>query len=65
MEWDEKMKMGNQWRGLATEEVEYLSEKAKEKRAAEKIVKDQEAQDVAEYREYVYTWPACILARTR
>jgi hypothetical protein len=45
------MKMGNQWRGLATEEVEYLSEKAKEKRAAEKIVKDQEAQDVAEYRE--------------
>jgi hypothetical protein len=55
LEWDEKMKMGNQWRGLATEEVEYLSEKAKEKRAAEKIVKDQEAQDVAEYREYVYT----------
>jgi hypothetical protein len=47
------MKMGNQWRGLATEEVEYLSEKAKEKRAAEKIVKDQEAQDVAEYREWV------------
>jgi hypothetical protein len=47
------MKMGNQWRGLATEEVEYLSGKAEEKRAAEKIVKDQEAQDVAEYREWV------------
>jgi hypothetical protein len=31
--------------------VEYLSGKAEEKRAAEKIVKDQEAQDVAEYRE--------------
>ena len=45
------MKMGNHWRGLATEEVEYLSEKAKEKRAAEKIVIDQEKQDVAEYRE--------------
>jgi hypothetical protein len=54
------MKMGNQWRGLATEEVEYLSEKAREKRAAEKLIEDQEKQDLAEYREYatvyVHQW---------
>jgi hypothetical protein len=50
------MKMGNQWRGLATEEVEYLSEKAREKRAAEKLIEDQEKQDLAEYREYAIVY---------
>ena len=56
-EWDEKMKLGNQWRGLGAEELDFLAKKAHEKRAAEKKIEDQEKQDVAEYREYVVSFP--------
>jgi hypothetical protein len=45
------MKLGNQWRGLGAEELKFLAEKANEKRAAEKVVEDQEKRDLAEYRE--------------
>jgi len=55
-EWDEKMKLGNQWRGLGPEELKFLADKANEKRAAEKIVEDQEKRDLAEYRECVPTF---------
>lgn len=47
------MKLGNQWRGLGPEELKFLADKANEKRAAEKLVEDQEKRDLAEYREYV------------
>lgn len=47
------MKLGNQWRGLGPEELKFLSDKAKEKRAAEKVIEDQEKQELAEYREWV------------
>lgn len=51
MEWDEKMKLGNQWRGLGPEELDFLATKAKEKRAAEKLVEEQEKAELAEYRQ--------------
>lgn len=45
------MKLGNQWRGLGPEELNFLAQKAKEKREAEKIVEDQEKSELAEYRQ--------------
>ena len=64
-EWDEKMKLGNQWRGLGAEELDFLAKKAHEKRAAEKKIEDQEKQDVAEYREYVvsFSLPSALAGR--
>ncbi|WVR09160.1 hypothetical protein IAU60_006222 [Kwoniella sp. DSM 27419] len=50
-EWDAKMKLSNQWRGLDTEEQRFLAEKEAERRAAERAVEDKEAEEVREYRE--------------
>ncbi len=50
-EWDVKMKLSNQYRGLESEELQFLAEKAKERRAAEKLVEQAENDEVREYRE--------------
>lgn len=52
-EWDNKMKLGNQYRGLHADEYDFLSEKMKEQRDKERRVKDQDNAEVMEYREYV------------
>lgn len=63
------MKLGNQWRGLGPDELKFLADKANEKRAAEKVVQDQEKRDLAEYRESVLpsdntSWAALITQET-
>ncbi|ORX39037.1 N-terminal domain of NEFA-interacting nuclear protein NIP30-domain-containing protein [Kockovaella imperatae] len=50
-EWDAKMKLSNQYRGLDTEEQKFLSDKAAERRAEEKKRQDAENAEVMEYRE--------------
>ena len=49
------MKLGNQWRGLGPEELDFLATKAKEKRAAEKVIEEQEKSELAEYRQCVFS----------
>ncbi|KAK8843411.1 hypothetical protein IAR55_007068 [Kwoniella newhampshirensis] len=50
-EWDSKMKLSNQWRGLDSEEQRFLAEKEAEKRAEQRKVEEREADEVREYRE--------------
>ncbi|WRT68938.1 uncharacterized protein IL334_005920 [Kwoniella shivajii] len=50
-EWDNKMKLSNQWRGLDSEEQMFLREKEAEKRAEQRKVEDKEAEELREYRE--------------
>lgn len=46
------MKLSNQYRGLETEELQFLAEKARERKAAEKLVEQAENDEVREYREW-------------
>jgi hypothetical protein len=50
-EWDTKMKLSNQYRGLDSEELNFLAEKAKERRLEEKAREEIENAEVREYRE--------------
>lgn len=52
-EWDEKMKLSNQYRGLDTEEYGFLAARAREQREKERQVADEESREIASYREYV------------
>jgi hypothetical protein len=52
-EWDEKMKLGNQYRGLHTDELMFLEEKSRERRAAEREREEAEDEEVRNYREWV------------
>jgi hypothetical protein len=52
-EWDEKMKLSNQYRGLDTEEYGFLAARAREQREKERQVADEESRGIASYREYV------------
>ena len=47
------MKLSNQYRGLETEELQFLADKAKERRAAERKQEEQENAEISEYREWV------------
>lgn len=53
-EWDTKMKLSNQYRGLETEELHFLNERAKERRMAERQREEEENAEVREYREYIH-----------
>ncbi|WWC64152.1 uncharacterized protein I303_106760 [Kwoniella dejecticola CBS 10117] len=50
-EWDAKMKLSNQWRGIDSEEQRFLMEKDAEKKAEQRKVEEREAEDLREYRE--------------
>ncbi|WVQ93325.1 hypothetical protein IAU59_000393 [Kwoniella sp. CBS 9459] len=50
-EWDNKMKLSNQWRGLDSEEQRFLAEKEAEKRAEQRKLEEKEAEELREYRE--------------
>lgn len=47
------MKLGNQYRGLHADEYDFLSEKMREQRDKERLLKDQDNAEVLEYRECV------------
>ena len=47
------MKLSNQYRGLETEELQFLAERAKERTMAERKREEEENADVREYRECV------------
>ncbi|WVQ81429.1 hypothetical protein IAT38_003553 [Cryptococcus sp. DSM 104549] len=50
-EWDSKMKLSNQWRGIDAGEQAFLAEKEAEKRAEQRKVEEREAEELREYRE--------------
>ncbi|WWC91326.1 uncharacterized protein L201_006269 [Kwoniella dendrophila CBS 6074] len=50
-EWDSKMKLSNQWRGIDSEEQRFLMEKDQEKKAEQRKLEDKEAEELREYRE--------------
>ncbi|OCF44888.1 hypothetical protein I317_01167 [Kwoniella heveanensis CBS 569] len=50
-EWDNKMKLSNQWRGLDSEEQRFLAEKEAEKKAEQRKLEEKEAEELREYRE--------------
>ncbi|AFR95973.1 hypothetical protein C343_04083 [Cryptococcus neoformans C23] len=50
-EWDSKMKLSNQWRGLNADEQRFLAEKEAEKRAEQKKLEEREAEEMRAYRE--------------
>ncbi len=45
------MKLSNQYRGLETEELQFLADRAKERKAAERKREEEENAEVREYRE--------------
>ncbi|WWC73214.1 uncharacterized protein I206_107180 [Kwoniella pini CBS 10737] len=50
-EWDSKMKLSNQWRGIDSEEQRFLLEKDEEKKLNQRKVEEKEAEELREYRE--------------
>ncbi|ODN91467.1 hypothetical protein L198_05985 [Cryptococcus wingfieldii CBS 7118] len=50
-EWDTKMKLSNQWRGLNAEEKRFLQDKEEEKRRAQKEIETRETEELRQYRE--------------
>ncbi|WVW79208.1 hypothetical protein I302_101174 [Kwoniella bestiolae CBS 10118] len=50
-EWDSKMKLSNQWRGIDSEEQRFLMEKDQEKKAEQRKVEERDAEELREYRE--------------
>ena len=50
-EWDAKMKLGNQYRGLDTEETSFLNARLDEQRAKDRAIREEEARGLAEYRQ--------------
>lgn len=50
-EWDEKMKLGNQYRGLDNEEMAFLRDKAIEQARADRERREQENAEMTAYRE--------------
>ncbi|TXT08744.1 hypothetical protein VHUM_02872 [Vanrija humicola] len=61
-EWDDKMKLSNQYRGLQTEELDFLAEKIKEKRAHERKVEEEDNAEVMGYKEALAKRQATVLA---
>jgi hypothetical protein len=61
-EWDEKMKLSNQYRGLDTEEYGFLAARAREQREKERQVADEESREIASYREYVNQGEAVLVS---
>ncbi|CAK9785735.1 hypothetical protein CC85DRAFT_288786 [Cutaneotrichosporon oleaginosum] len=49
--WDDRMKMKNQYRGLVGEEFEFLAEKEREKRDAERRIEEEVTTELQGYRE--------------
>lgn len=47
------MKLGNQYRGLDSEETSFLNARKEEQRAKEMAIKEMEQQGLAEYRQCV------------
>jgi len=45
------MKLSNQYRGLQSEELQFLAERAKERKTAERKREEEENAEVMEYRE--------------
>ncbi|WVQ75420.1 hypothetical protein IAR50_005043 [Cryptococcus sp. DSM 104548] len=50
-EWDAKMKLSNQWRGLNAEEKRFLQDKEEEKRRKQKEIETRETEELRQYRE--------------
>ena len=57
------MKLSNQYRGLDTEEMAFLADKAKERRAEEMKREAAENAEVTEYREWVDTRSLVLICR--
>lgn len=50
-EWDEKMKLSNQYRGLDAEEHRFLADRAAAQREKERKIKEEEQRELLNYRE--------------
>ncbi|KDQ19947.1 hypothetical protein BOTBODRAFT_101804 [Botryobasidium botryosum FD-172 SS1] len=50
-EWDEKMKLSNQFRSLEEDEIVFLDAVQEDKRSKERKLKDQEAEELLKFRE--------------
>lgn len=50
-EWDNRLKLSNQYRGLDSEELAFLTDKIKEKEDTERRVAEEDAREVQSYRE--------------
>ncbi|KAL1406049.1 hypothetical protein Q8F55_007732 [Vanrija albida] len=61
-EWDNKMKLSNQYRGLQTDELDFLAEKVKETRAHERKVEQEDDAEVMGYKEALAKRQATALA---
>jgi hypothetical protein len=46
-QWDEKMRMANQFRGLESDELQFLDEVAREEREKQRRVERQDAEELA------------------
>jgi hypothetical protein len=49
--WDNRMKLSNQYRGLDSEEMAFLSEKIEQKRTIERKNEEDDAREVQGYHE--------------
>ncbi|KAK6904426.1 hypothetical protein L486_07987 [Kwoniella mangroviensis CBS 10435] len=50
-EWDSKMKLSNQWRGIDSEEQRFLMEKDQEKKEEQRKLEERDAEELRAYRE--------------
>ncbi|KAI9636631.1 N-terminal domain of NEFA-interacting nuclear protein NIP30-domain-containing protein [Dioszegia hungarica] len=50
-EWDDKMKLANQYRGINADEKRFLDERYAEKMAAQKVIDDEVAKELEAYRQ--------------
>jgi hypothetical protein len=49
-EWDDKMRMANQWRGLEADEIAFLRDAADEQKEKERSIKRQEMEELAAFK---------------
>ena len=53
-EWDDKMRMANQWRGLEADEIAFLRDAADEQKEKERSIKRQEMEELAAFKSVHY-----------
>jgi hypothetical protein len=49
-EWDDKMRMSNQWRGLEADEIAFLRDAADEQKEKERSIKKQEMEELMAFK---------------
>ncbi|WVO15269.1 hypothetical protein L204_102925 [Cryptococcus depauperatus] len=60
-EWDARMKLSNQWRGLDADEKRFLAEKEAEKREEQRKLEQAEAEEVKKYKERLAARQAAVI----